>query len=206
MSLWHEKLWPPLCHKAMQAERHERYRAKSVARAKGRVLEIGFGSGLNLAHYPDVVTHVTGIEPNPGLRKVAVRTMHEYAFPVTLLDMDAQRMGFDEGEFDTIVSTWTLCSIRNLDQALAEVRRVLKLNGEFIFFEHGLAPDPDLQKWQHRLSKITKHIFDGCTIDRQIAERVAATGLEIVALENFFAEGMPRTEGYIYAGAARKIT
>lgn len=205
MSLWREKLWPSLCHKAMQAERHVRYRAKSVARAQGKVLEIGFGSGLNLEYFPDAVTHVTGIEPNPGLRKVAVKTMHEYLFPVTLLDMDAQRMGFDEGEFDTVVSTWTLCSIQNLDQALAEVRRVLKPNGEFVFFEHGLAPDLDLQKWQRRLSKITKHIFDGCTIDKQIAERIAAAGLEIVALENFFAEGMPRTEGYIYAGAARKI-
>lgn len=205
MGLWREKLWPSLCHKAMQAERHERYRASSVVRAKGSVLEIGFGSGLNLAHYPSAVTQVTGIEPNPGLRRVAVRVMHEYSFPVTLLDMDAQRMSFDENEFDTVVSTWTLCSIRNLDAALAEVRRVLKPNGEFIFFEHGLAPDPELQKWQRRLSKVTKHVFDGCTVDKHIAERVSQAGLEIVELRNFFADGMPRTEGYIYAGAARKL-
>lgn len=205
MSLWREKIWPSLCHKAMQAERHERYRAKSVERARGSVLEIGFGSGLNLAHYPNAVTKVTGIEPNPGLRKVAVKVMHEYAFPVTLLNMDAQRLGFDNGEFDTVVSTWTLCSIRDLGAALSEARRVLKPNGEFIFFEHGLAPDPELQKWQRRISKITKHIFDGCTIDRQIANHLTHAGFEIIALENFFAEGMPRTEGYIYAGAARKV-
>lgn len=188
----------------MQAERHERHRAHSVARAQGRVLELGFGTGLNLAHYLSSVTHVTGIEPNPGLRKLAVRTMHEYEFPVTLLDMNAERMGFDDGEFDTVVSTWTLCSIRDLDAALAEVRRVLKPGGDFIFFEHGLAPDPDVQKWQRRLSKVTKHLFDGCTIDRQIAERVQAAGLTVIELENFYGEGMPRTEGYIYAGAARK--
>ncbi|MBK6767360.1 MAG: class I SAM-dependent methyltransferase [bacterium] len=204
MGIWRDRLWPSLCHKAMQAARHERHRASSVVRAQGRVLEIGFGTGLNLAHYPASVTHVTGIEPNPGLRKLAVRTMHEYEFPVTLLDMNAERLLFDEGEFDTVVSTWTLCSIRDLDRALAETRRVLKPGGEFIFFEHGLAPDPDLQKWQRRISRVTKHIFDGCTIDRQIADRVAAAGLEIVTLNNFFAEGVPRSEGYIYAGAARK--
>lgn len=188
----------------MQAERHERYRARTVSRARGRVLELGFGTGLNLAHYPRAVSHVTGIEPNPGLRKLAVRTMHEYEFPVTLLDMSAERMGFDDGEFDSVVSTWTLCSIRNLDEALREVWRVLKPGGGFVFCEHGLAPDPELQKWQRRLSKITKHIFDGCTIDRQIAERIQAASLEIVELENFFGEGMPRTEGYIYMGMARK--
>jgi len=188
----------------MQADRLERHRKKSVERARGSVLEIGFGSGLNLMHYPAAVTSVTGIEPNPGLRKVAVKTMHEYVFSVTLLDMDAQQLGFDDNAFDTVVSTWTLCSIRNLDQALAEVKRVLKPNGEFVFFEHGLAPEPNIQKWQRRLSRVTKHVFDGCTVDKQIAERVSAAGLEIVALENFFAEGIPRTEGYIYAGAARK--
>ncbi|MCB9357764.1 MAG: class I SAM-dependent methyltransferase [Calditrichaeota bacterium] len=206
MGLWRETLWPRLCHKAMQAERHARYRSASLERARGAILEIGFGSGLNLPYYPQSVTSVVGIEPNPGLRKVAVRTMHEQHFPVTLLDMNAEKLSFHEGEFDCVVSTWTLCSIQNLDQALSEVRRVLKPGGEFIFFEHGLAPDPDLQKWQRRLSRVTKHIFDGCTVDKQIAERIQGAGLDIVSLDNFFIPNVPRSEGYIYAGAARKAS
>ncbi len=204
MGLWRDSLWPRLCHRAMRAARHERYRAVSVERAHGNVLEIGFGSGLNLPHYSNEVRSVVGIEPNPGLRRIAVKAIHESLLPVTLLDMQAESLSFDDQEFDCVVSTWTLCSIRQIDRALSEVLRVLKPGGEFVFFEHGLAPDPELQKWQRRISRVTKYLFDGCTIDRQIAGYIKSSGLEIVHLENFFAQGIPRSEGYIYAGVARK--
>ncbi len=190
----------------MKAGRHERYRAKSVERARGSVLEIGFGSGLNLAHYPDSVTLVTGIEPNPGLRRVAVKTMHEYHFPVTLLDMNAQRLGFDNGEFDTVVSTWTMCSILDLDCALDEVKRVLKPGGELLFFEHGLAPDVNVQKWQHRMTWFSRRIFDGCHANRMISEYVTRAGFEFSRLDTFYAPDMPKTGGYMYQGVARKIS
>lgn len=204
MALYRERILPYFLHRGMAAERHERFRKEVVSTARGNVLELGFGSGLNLAHYPNTVEKVTGIEPNPGMRKWAVRTMHEYEFPVTLLDMDAQRLGFDDGEFDTIVSTWTMCSIPNLHLALSESMRVLKPGGQLLFIEHGLAPDPKLQKWQHFATRFSKVLFDGCHANRNISNFVTQSGFTIEKLDNFFAPGMPKSGGYMYQGIARK--
>lgn len=204
MSLYRERILPYFLHRGMAAERHEKYRKDVVASAHGKVLEIGFGSGLNLAHYSKNVTHVTGIEPNPGMRKYAVKLAHEYEFPVTLLDMDAQRLGFEDGEFDTVVSTWTMCSIPDLHRALLEAKRVLKPGGELLFIEHGLAPDPKLQKWQHLATKFSKVLFDGCHANRNISDFVVRAGFDVTRLDNFFAPGMPKSGGYMYSGSARK--
>ncbi|MCC6477269.1 class I SAM-dependent methyltransferase [bacterium] len=204
MRLWSEKILPRLMHSCMSAERHAMYRADAVLHAKGNVLEIGFGSGLNLAYYGKEGSRVTGLEPNPGMRRIAVRTMHEYSFPVTLLAGTAEEMPFENGEFDSIVSTWTLCSIRNLESALQECRRALKPGGEFLFYEHGLAPDPILQKKQHRWSKITPYLFDGCRVDRPMDKLIGSAGFEITSLKNFFMPAVPQTEGYMFAGIAIK--
>ncbi|MBK6911052.1 MAG: class I SAM-dependent methyltransferase [bacterium] len=204
MGFYREKILPRFLHRGLAAERHERYRAQAVAAARGRVLELGFGSGLNLKHLPADVTHVTGIEPNPGMRKIAVKLAHEYAFPVTLLDMDAQQLGFDDGEFDTVLSTWTMCSIPDLPRALAEAKRVLRRDGDLLFIEHGLASDRGVQKWQRRLTPVSKMLFDGCHTDRMISDFVRDAGFELVQLENFYAVGMPKSGGYMYMGRARK--
>lgn len=204
MGFYREKILPHFLHSGLAAERHERHRLRAVAHARGRVLELGFGSGLNLRHMPASVTHVTGIETNPGMRKIAVKLAHEYAFPVTILDMDAQRLGFDDGEFETVLSTWTMCSIADLPRALAEAKRVLKPDGELLFIEHGLAPEPRVQRWQRRLTPFSKVLFDGCHTDRMISRFVTEAGFELKSLENFYAEGMPKSGGYMYLGRARK--
>jgi len=204
LGFYREKILPHFLHRGLAAERHERYRQRAVAHARGSVLELGFGSGLNLRHLSREVKHVTGIEPNPGMRKIAVKFAHEYEFPVTLLDMDAQRMGFDDEEFDVVLSTWTMCSIPDLPRALAEAKRVLKTGGELQFIEHGLAPDKSVQKWQHRLTPFSKVLFDGCHTDRMIADFVLDAGFEMLSLENFYAEGMPKSGGYMFLGRAIK--
>lgn len=206
MAFYRERILPHFLHRGMAAERHEKLRSATVASACGNVLEIGFGSGLNLRHFSSAVTNVTGIETNPGMRKYAVKMAHEYEFPVTLLDMDAQRLGFDDGEFDTVVSTWTMCSLVDLDQALGEALRVLKPGGQLLFIEHGLSPDPDVQKWQHRVTWFSRRIFDGCHANRKISDYVARAGFEIEKLENYYAPTMPRSGGYMYQGIARKTT
>ncbi len=205
MGIYREKILPHILHHGMAAERHARFRKETVLTARGSVLEIGFGSGLNLKYYSDAVTTVTGIETNPGMRKYAVKLAHEYEFPVHLLDMDAQRLGFDNGEFDTLVSTWTMCSILDLDRALDEAKRVLKPGGELLFIEHGLAPDLNVQKWQHRLTWFSRRIFDGCHANRKISDYVSRAGFELTKLETFYAPDMPKSGGYMYQGIARKI-
>ncbi|MCB1060006.1 MAG: class I SAM-dependent methyltransferase [Calditrichaeota bacterium] len=204
MALYRERILPYFLHRGMAGERFDQYRNDVVATARGNVLEIGFGSGLNLAHYPNLVEKVTGIEPNPGMRKWAVRTMHEYEFPVTLLDMDAQRLGFDDGEFDTVVSTWTMCSIPNLHLALSEAMRVLKPGGQLLFIEHGLSPEPKLQKWQNMATPFSQILFDGCHTNRMISEFITQAGFSLDGLKNFFLPGFPKVGGYIYQGIARK--
>ncbi len=205
MPFYRDKILPHILHRGMAAARHARFRKDTVATARGSVLEIGFGSGLNLKYYSDAVTTVTGIETNPGMRKYAVKLAHEYEFPVHLLDMDAQRLGFDDGEFDTVVSTWTMCSILDLDRALDEAKRVLKPGGELLFIEHGLAPDLNVQKWQHRLTWFSRRIFDGCHANRKISDFVSRAGFEWTKLDMFYAPDMPKSGGYMYQGRARKI-
>ena len=133
----------------MSADILKEYRKDVLSRARGNVLEIGFGTGLNLLYYPQSVEHLTAIDPNPGVNSLAKRRLDRTQLPVKQVAVNSESLSMPEGSFDAVVSTWTLCNIANVSKALDEVQRVLKPNGELLFIEHGLSPDTNVNVWQN---------------------------------------------------------
>lgn len=182
----------------MRLERLEPYRRRTVARARGRVLEVGAGSGLNTRFYPDAVTRILALEPHPGLRRRMSPDSR-----VAPVGGTAEALPLRPASIDTIVSTWTLCSIAGLEAALEEMRRVLRPDGELLFVEHGLAPDPGLARWQRRLSPVWRQLAGGCHLDREAPRWLEATGFELTELRAAYMPG-PRLLTYMYEGVARR--
>ena len=203
MGLYGRWILPRLLDWSMTGEPFARYRQQLLAEVEGEVLEIGFGTGLNLAHYPEAVSALTVIEPNPGMAAIAAPRIAQTSLPLTSRSLRGENLDLPSSTFDYVVSTWTLCSIAGLDSALQEIHRVLKPQGRFVFVEHGLSPDPELQRWQHRLTPLQKRIADGCHLDRAIAEAVRRQ-FSVVTCDEFYVEGLPRVGGYFYRGRAVK--
>ena len=170
----------------------------------GDILEIGFGTGMNLAYYPAHVRKITAIDVSTSLHGKAKKRMKSSALVVNYGVHSAESLPFPDGSFDTVVSTFTLCSIGNVHQALSEIVRVLRPDGRLFFAEHGLSPDPLVQKWQHRLNPVHKMLSCGCNLNRDIGGLVVAHDLTMVTLNRFYLEGVPRIFGYMYQGSARK--
>ncbi len=182
-----------------------RERAKIVPRARGEVLEIGIGTGHNLAYYvPRQVALVTGIDPG-FLRRKIIRRARAAGIEVKLLPLSAENIPAEDACFDTLVSTFTLCSISDVEQALAEMHRVLKPAGRFIYLEHGAAPDLRIRRWQDRLTPVWKPLAGGCHLNRDIPRLIAAAGFEILEQHNDYIRG-PRILSYIYRGEAQLFT
>lgn len=180
------------------------HRQRVLANVKGQVLEIGFGTGLNLAHYrSDQIESLTMIDPNPGMNALAQKRVEAIELVVNSQILKGENLPMEDDRFDSVVSTWTLCSIPQVEQALAEIYRVLKPGGQFFFIEHGLADDPKLQVWQHRLTPLQKVIADGCHLDRDIAQLIGQKFTN-VQLETFYMENLPRIGSYMYQGIAQK--
>jgi len=180
------------------------HRRQLLAAAAGEGLEIGFGTGLNLPHYPQAVRKITTVDPNVGMHKLAQRRIKQTKIEVDLRVLSGERLPFDDNTFDFAVSTFTLCSIANVVQALSEVLRVLKPGGRFLFLEHGLCPDSNVQQWQRRLNWLQMRLADGCRLDRNIKELVAAQPFSSVEVNEFYLERTPKTHGYIFRGIATK--
>jgi ubiquinone/menaquinone biosynthesis C-methylase UbiE len=180
------------------------HRQKLLAPTDGRILEIGFGTGLNLPHYPSTVRQITAVDTNPGMLKLAARRIAQTQIEVDRRTLSSEQLPLDSESFDCVVSTFTLCSIRNVSQSLAEVFRVLKPGGRFLFFEHGLSPDPGVQKWQRRLNWLQKQIGDGCHLDRNMRDLVAEQPFSRLESTEFYLENMPQTHAFIYTGCATK--
>jgi ubiquinone/menaquinone biosynthesis C-methylase UbiE len=196
-------MFPRLLDLAMSDPTYESYRRQLLTQVRGSILEIGFGTGLNLPCYPDGVSEITAIDVNPGMSPLAQRRIQDSKISVDLRVLDAQRLPFGSQRFDTVVSTWTLCSIPNIALALQEIRRVLKRDGCFLFLEHGLHPSPKIQMWQRRLDPIQKVLADGCQLSRPMDRLIQAEGFEIDHLETFEASKTPAFLGYFYRGSAR---
>ena len=187
----------------MSGQELNAYRQSLLKSVKGQVLEIGFGTGLNLPYYSEEVTALTAIDPNEGMVAIATPRIQNSAIDITLQTASAEALPMATESFDAVVCTWTLCSIANLDQALAEVYRVLRPGGQFIFIEHGLSPEPGISTWQRRLTPIQRRIADGCHIDRPMASIVKAV-FDQVEWDEFYAEDLPKLLGYFYRGVATK--
>lgn len=203
MSLYNERILPYLLDLAMAGSTLERYRQDVLAEVSGEVLEIGFGTGLNLPYYPDRVRQIVTVDPSPGVHRLAQKRIEASPITVDHRMLSGEALPMADGTFDSVVSTFTLCSIPNIEQALAEVYRVLKPGGRFFFVEHGLSPEPSMQTWQNLLTPLQKRIAGGCHINRNMRQLIEQQ-FDQVDLEAAYAEKIPKVAGYFYQGVATK--
>ena len=201
MSFYDERILPPLINLVMQQRQLRRYRHTLVPRARGRVLEIGVGSGLNLPFYGAGVESVIGIDPSARLLAMARRIADATAVRAELLLGSAMALPLPAASVDTVVMTWTLCSIPDPALALREMRRVLRPGGALLFVEHGLSPESGVARWQRALTPIWRHVAGGCHLDRRIDHLVRDAGFEIPVLATGYADG-PRPMTFMYEGRA----
>lgn len=202
MHLYNDWIFPGLCHMAMRSSRLHPYRRRVLAAATGEVLEIGIGSGLNLPFYGPDVRGIHGLEPATRLLATARRSgAAAGAPPLRLIQGSAEAIPLERHSVDTIVSTWTLCSIPGADRALEEMRRVLRPGGSLLFVEHGLAPDASVRRWQHRLTPAWRALSAGCHLDRAIPALIESGGFRMTGLDAAYMPG-PRFVTYFYEGRA----
>jgi ubiquinone/menaquinone biosynthesis C-methylase UbiE len=201
MGFYTDRILPQLIRLAMHDRHFAPYRERVASAATGRVLEIGIGSGENLAWYRAPVGEVIGIEPAPRLAAMARHAAEHSAVPARIIEAFAERIPLDDASIDTVVMTWTLCSVADPGAGLQEMRRVLKPEGRLLFAEHGLAPDDRVRKWQHRLTPLWKRLAGGCHLDREINAIIANAGFRIEHLETGYMRG-PRPMTFMYEGSA----
>jgi ubiquinone/menaquinone biosynthesis C-methylase UbiE len=204
MGLYRRVIFPRICDWAMSNPRMAQLRKEVLADVGGEVLEIGFGTGLNLAHYPGHVRRIAAVDPNPGMDRRARRRVAEGGIEVDRRQAGAEGLPFGDGSFDVVVSTWTLCSIADVERALAEVYRVVRSGGRFVFLEHGRSDDPAVRRWQRRLNPIQRVLSDGCRLDLDVEAVVRSQPFRDVAVERLVLERAPRTHGTLYRGFASK--
>jgi ubiquinone/menaquinone biosynthesis C-methylase UbiE len=178
-------------------------RARCLAGVSGRVIEIGFGSGLNLPHYPPAVARCVGVDPSGQAAKLARARIAAAPFPVEVISLSAEKIPAEDHAFDAAVSTFSLCTIPDARAALAEVRRVLVPGGRLFFLEHGRAPDAGVLRWQRRLNELQGRLFGGCHLDREIDRLIADAGFEIETLDAHYGLGAPKPFAFLYRGVAR---
>jgi ubiquinone/menaquinone biosynthesis C-methylase UbiE len=195
-------VFPRLINASMSNKESARCRSQIVPQARGRVLEIGIGSGFNLAFYSNQVTNVYGLDPSPELLHMARKRARSAAFPVELLNGSAEDLPLKSDTVDTIVMTWTLCSIPDANRALTEMRRVLKPGGDLLFVEHGLAPEPRVRAWQNRINRPWRSISGGCNLNREIDRLISSAGFRILRLDSSYMPG-PRMFTFTYRGCAQ---
>ncbi|MFQ5513590.1 MAG: class I SAM-dependent methyltransferase [Myxococcota bacterium] len=202
MGFYEKHVFPHLMDLGMR--QFKNLRAQAVADAHGDVLEIGFGTGLNLPHYPSAVKRIFAVDPIDSLRARIERRIERAGFPVERLPLAADGgLPFEDDRFDCVTMTWTLCSIGDPAAALAEMRRVLRPGGPLLFIEHGRSDDERIARWQRRLNPIQRRIGCGCHLDRPIDELIRRAGFGIVELDRFVASKRSRIFTEMYRGVAR---
>lgn len=194
---------PHLIDLVMQAPMATREREELIPRACGEVLEIGAGSGLNIPYYHDQVSKLYALEPSARLVDKARPRAAKAAFPVEFLGLKGEAIPLPDATIDTVVCTWVLCSIAQVDVALSEMHRVLKPGGQLLFVEHGLAPTASLAAWQNRLTPLWSCCAGGCQLNRRPDALIEAAGFRLETLEQTYLEG-PKLLTYHYKGLARR--
>jgi ubiquinone/menaquinone biosynthesis C-methylase UbiE len=203
VGVYGDQLLPRALDLCMRGADVRQVRARVTAGMAGVVLEIGFGSGLNVPHYPAGVTQVLAVDPATVGQRLAATRIAAHAVPVEFIGTDAQALAAGDGSADFVLSTWTMCSIPDPGRALAEAYRVLRPGGELHFVEHGLSPDPRVARVQRRLTPVHRRVVGGCHLDRPIADLLAGAGFRLTRLENYYFH-WPRAVGYTFEGVAAK--
>jgi len=203
MGWYSEQAVPRLLALLMRGTDYQRLRARTLAGLHGEVLEIGFGSGLNLPFYPAEVTQITAIEPSAVGRRLGADRIAASPVPVEFAGADAQALPAADQSADCVLSTWTLCSVPDAAAALAEVRRVLRPGGRLHFIEHGRSPDAKVARMQRRLNPLQHALAGGCHLDRPIDQLVAGAGLEVTRLQTYYMPG-PRALTWTFEGVASR--
>ena len=203
MSWYTEHVLPRALDASMRGAAFGRIRARVAAGLDGDVLEIGFGSGLNVPYYPRSVRRVLAVDPATAGRRLAARRIARSPVPVQFAGLDASGLPAGDATIDHVLSTWTLCTVPDAGQALAEICRVLRPGGALHFAEHGLAPDPAVARLQHRLTPVQRRLVGGCHLDRPVRELITASGLRLGRLDTYYMS-WPRALGYTYEGIATR--
>jgi ubiquinone/menaquinone biosynthesis C-methylase UbiE len=207
MGLYSKYVFPRLLDWSLGSSLIQRQRREALAPVQGRVLEIGFGTGLNLNHYPKRVTSLTAIDSERVLRERVAKRIDESHMPVEQIQLDASgSLPLDDDSFDFVVTTFTLCSISDVGSALREMRRVLKPEGQYVFLEHGRSDDPRVAKRQDSFNPIQRIIACGCNINRPIDRLIREAGFSITKLDRYVLPDTPKILGEMYRGSARIIS
>jgi SAM-dependent methyltransferase len=203
MGCYTDRVLPRITDVVLGGRALGRLRARVAAGLEGDVLEVGFGSGRNLPHYPPSVTRVRAVEPAGGARELAAARVAASPVPVEYVGLDGQSLPLETASVDHALTTWTLCTIPDVARALAEIRRVLRPGGALHFLEHGRSDDPKVARWQDRLTPIQRRIAGGCHLNRPIDRLLTDAGLRVERLERYCITG-PKTFGSMYEGVATK--
>lgn len=202
VGIYGDQVLPRLQNRLLDLGGTREIRARVCAGLAGDVVEVGFGSGLNLPHLPSEVSGLWAVEPALVGRRLSARRRAASPVPVTFAGLDGQRLPFDDDRFDAALTTWTLCTIPDAVTALRELRRVLRPGGTLHFVEHGLSPDASVARWQHRGTPVQRRLAGGCHLDRDIPRLLASGGFTVTRLDTFYEKGAPRMLGYMFEGRA----
>jgi ubiquinone/menaquinone biosynthesis C-methylase UbiE len=202
MGLYRDRIFPRLMNRTCDTAENRRIRAAVCAPLVGDVVEIGFGSGLNLPHLPPAVTRLRAVDPLEQGRELAAERLAASDVPVDFIGIDGQALALDDDSVDSALSTWTLCTIPDPQTAVREIARVLRPGGTFHFAEHGRAPDAKVRAWQDRLDWLQRRLACGCHLNRQIDAIIEDAGMTITSLDTFYADGVPKVFGWTFQGTA----
>jgi SAM-dependent methyltransferase len=201
---WYRDQVLPRCNNILLGSRElTPVRARVAADLEGKVLEIGFGSGLNVPHYPAAVTLVQAVDPATVGRKLAARRLAASQVPVEFVGLDGQTLPLESASVDHVLVTWTMCTIPDVDGALREMHRVLRPGGQVHFVEHGRSPDPGVARWQDRLTPLQRWLFGGCHLNRPIDRLLTRAGFGLTRMDNYYMAGL-KPLGYSFEGVATK--
>ena len=201
MGLYRDFFLPRAINRTCGQPQYLELRREVAPALRGEVLEIGFGSGLNLPYYPESVTRVRAVDPAHAGRELAAERIAARGLPVEFLELEAGRTALPDASIDSALSTWTLCSIADLEQTLAELRRVLKPGAPFVYLEHGLSPEPRVAKWQKRLTPLHRFFAGNCRLDLEIERALHAAGFALESPKRFYMQGS-KISSYMYQGVA----
>jgi ubiquinone/menaquinone biosynthesis C-methylase UbiE len=206
MGFYNDWLVPRFLNLMMNNKDVEAERRRCLVGVRGTVLEVGFGSGLNLPFYPDEVEKVLAVDPSTEGVKLARKRIEKSRFPVDFVPLEGEKIDAPDQSFDSVVSTFTLCTIADPVAALTQIRRVLKPGGRFFFVEHGRSPEPKVQRWQDRLNGLQKAMLGGCNMNRDIERLVRKAGFEFDELDQHYMKGPPKMSAFVTRAVARSAS